>query len=484
MASAEKSFGTPAAQPDVFGGQATTSPVSDISNNPPPALQSGTICLDPLSILPLELVEFVLQCGSLALQLDLEFIDEVPCLSPLRLVALKIVIDMDPALQPAEIFPFTSDIEISEEALENIRAVDLTLVPMDWATTLEHLRGLRTLALDGVYDNTITQEQISSVLLASPGIETLTIVDMEIKDPPSSLSQSAEPISLPQLQSITLMTDGPSTNGLLRRIRPPPDMIEFDIRPKNFPSHDVATSFWQETMAPWVPVVQQLYVDSDKPGVRLLPQAASCLQASSEGLLVIEFNGLTMAGALLWIWYVIGAVADVEDGPAGFQIWTKDSAFESDGALEILQKLPGLTEISVEPANHFSRPSLEPLFNVLAKPTTDSIDTPEPRPTFPALQKLTIHNWSWELDIFMDMVRRRYSMRSTCRQQVPDLTLDISSMQLWMEPWREKTIISFSDATALLELDGVREVRMGCVIRHSGTLAVIWDEEGSRPAWG
>ncbi|KIO25919.1 hypothetical protein M407DRAFT_8144 [Tulasnella calospora MUT 4182] len=392
--------------------------------------------------------------------------------------------DVDPALRPADVIPFTKDIEISDEALENIRAVDLTLTPMDWARTLEHLGGLRTLALGGVYDDTITQEQILSVLLASPNIEILTIIDMEIKDPPSSLSQSVEPISLPQLRSITLMTNGPSTNGLLLRIRPPPDMIELDIRPKDFPSDDVATSFWHETMAPWVPVVQQLYLDSDKSGVHLIPQETSCLQAFSEGHFIIEFTDLTMAAALLWIQNVIGAVADVEDGPAGFQMWTKDSALENEGVLAILQTMPGLTELLVEPANYLSRPSLETLFNVLAEPTTDSIDTPDPIPTFTALQKLTIHNWSWGLDIFMDMVRRRYSMRSTCRQQVPDLTLDISSMQLWLEPWREKTIISFSDATALLELDGVREVRMGCVIRHSGTLAVIWDEEGSRPAWG
>ncbi|KIO25921.1 hypothetical protein M407DRAFT_236278 [Tulasnella calospora MUT 4182] len=485
MASAGKFLGVPAAaQTDVFGGQATLSPVPEISNNPPSALQSGPIYLDPLSILPLELVEFIFQCSSLALELGLEFVDEVPCLSHLRLVALKIFINVDPATRPADVIPFARKIEISDEALENIRAIDLTLFPMDWARTLEHLSGLRTLALDGVYDNTITQEQILSVLLASPNIETLTIIDMEIKGHPSSLSQPVEPISLPQLRAIALITDGSSTIGLLHRIRPPPDMIEFDIRPKDFPSHDVATSFWQETMAPWVPVVQRLYLDSDKPGVHLEPQAASCFQAFSKNILAIEFTDLTMAAALLWIQDVIGTVADVEDGPGGFQMWTKDSAFESDEVLAILQKMPGVTEISVEPANRLSRPSLEALFNVLAEPTTDSIDTPEPRPTFPALQTLTIPNWMWELDDFMNMIQRRDLMRSTCRQQVPGLTLDISPLRPWQLPWREKKIISFSDATALLELDGVRGLRMSCVMEHSGTLAVIWDEAESSPAWG
>ncbi|KAG9040469.1 hypothetical protein FS837_000572 [Tulasnella sp. UAMH 9824] len=256
MASAGKLDGAPAAQTDGLAEQATPLPAPVNSNNPISALQSNAPCLDPISVLPFELMEVILQlalspldmmawdwdirachpcmaalyilrrvstiwkeivdgapslwtvicasfpenvirtslvrsgssplmiffpgrtafreflliiephlhrCSTLALRIDSELVDTVPSLSPLRLVALKIRIDVHYTRIPREVIPFKREIEISNEALENIRAVDLTRAPMDWARTLEHLRGLRSLALGGVYDNTITVEQILSV---------------------------------------------------------------------------------------------------------------------------------------------------------------------------------------------------------------------------------------------------------------------------------------------------------------------------------
>ncbi|KIO25915.1 hypothetical protein M407DRAFT_206182 [Tulasnella calospora MUT 4182] len=84
----------------------------------------------------------------------------------------------------------------------------------------------------------------------------------------------------------------------------------------------------------------------------------------------------------------------------------------------------------------------------------------------------------------MNMLQRRYSMRSTGQQHVPDLTLDISSLQPWRLPWREKAILPFATVKALRGLDEVEEMRMGCSRVQSGILAVIWDEHESSPAWG
>ncbi|KAG9040756.1 hypothetical protein FS837_000227 [Tulasnella sp. UAMH 9824] len=422
------------------------------------------------------------RCSSLAFRIDPEVVDEVPPLSSLRLTALKIEIDVDPTLMPGDALPYSREIEISNEVLGNIRAVDFNQVPIDWRRTLEHLKGLRRLVLDGVYINTITHEHIFDVLVASPGLETLTICDMRIVDSPSSLSPPTESISLPQLRSIILMTGGCLTNDLMRRILPPPDVTELDIRPTNFPSD--ATPFWYETIAPWVPAVQQLYVDSERPAFHLTPQGECSLATYSEYFVFIEFKGLSMAAALLWIHDVIGPLTDVDGGPEGLQISVHGPAFDDHGVLAILQTIPGLTEISVEPVDDLTRPSLDALFDVLSQAITNSGSTPDPKPAFPTLRKLLLNSWRRELDSVMDMLQSRYSMRSIYRQQVPDLSLDLSSTQLWLEPWRERVIISFIDAEALRELDGVKEVRMGCVFEHPGTLAVIWDEEQSVPAWG
>ncbi|KAG9040892.1 hypothetical protein FS837_012977, partial [Tulasnella sp. UAMH 9824] len=311
----------------------------------------------------LQIIEpHLFRCSSFALRIAPEVVDEVPLLSSLRLVTLKIEIDLEPTWLPGEPVPFSTEIEISNETFENIQAIDFTQVPMDWSWTLEHLRGLRTLALNGVYDDTITHEHVFSVLVASPGLETLTICDMRIGESPSSLSPPTESISLPQLQSITLMTDGRLTNDLLRRIRPPPDVTELDIRPTHFPSH-VATTFWHETMGLWVPVVQQLYVDSDDPVFRLISHGVCRLETYSDYSVFLEFQGLSIAAALRWIHDVIGPVAEVNDGLGRLKMSVHGPAFEDHEVLEILKKLPGLTEISVEPVDDLTRPSLDALFN-------------------------------------------------------------------------------------------------------------------------
>ncbi|KAG9040468.1 hypothetical protein FS837_000571 [Tulasnella sp. UAMH 9824] len=422
--------------------------------------------------------EHLHRCRSLAWWTDSELVDCVPSLSPLRLVALKIRIDVDSIWFPRDVIPFAREIEISDEALENIRALDLTRAPMDWARTLEHLRGLRTLALTGVYDNTITIEQILSALVSSPSIEALTISDIEIGDP---LSPPMEPIFFPHLRSITLHADGALTNALLRRIGPSSEITELDIRPTGLPSL-VPTSSWHETMVPWIPVVQRLCQNSSGPTVHLAHRTGCRLQSNSEYHLVIDFLNLSQAAALRWIQDAIISDRDVENG--GLQLLVNGAAFESAGVLEIIQTMWGITGIIASPVNRLFGPSLEALLDVLGQATTDSAGTPTPKSTFPTLQKLVFHSWILKFDSITDMLKKRYSMRSLYRQQIPDLTLDLSILRPWFQPGRDRTIISFPDAKALRELDGVKEVRMGCVLKQPGILAVIWDEEKSLPAWG
>ncbi|KAG8955774.1 hypothetical protein FRC00_005281 [Tulasnella sp. 408] len=361
-----------------------------------------------------------------------DLIGSVPSLSPLRLVALKIRTDPSHIRLPGEVIPFTREIEISDEALEKIRAVNFTRAPMNWVRTMEHLTGLRTLALDGVYGNTITLDHILSVLVSSPSVETLSISYMEIKHPPSSLHPLIEPILLPHLRSITLDTNGALINGLMRRIRPSPEITKLYIRPTDSPSQ-IPASFWHETMV----------------------------------------------AALQWIQDVVGPVANVENW--GLQLRVSGTAFENEGALAFIQTMRDLSAIIV---GHLEWPSREAFIGLFGQPTTDSAGTPAPKSTFPTLQKLVYANWRWKLDIMMDMIKKRYSIRSLYRQQIPDLTLELYNLEPMLRHWRDRPIISFLDKKALLELDGVKEVRMGCVEKRPGMLAIVWDEEKSLPAWG
>ncbi|KAG8914293.1 hypothetical protein FRC01_004134 [Tulasnella sp. 417] len=546
--------GVSAAQTDVCGGQSTSPPAPEISNHPPPAVQTGTVRLDPISILPFEVLEVIFQlvlppldivtwprglqeyhpdtaslyilrrvstawkdmidstpslwavisstfpedvnrsslvrsgssplliyvsgtswikdqffqmiephiqrCSSLVLRLDADYVHWVPRLALLRLATLKIVIELK--APPTHVI---KKIEIPEEALENV----LTQAPMDWARTLRHLKDLRIL-------------QILNSLAASPGIEILTFAEMNIELPPLTLPSSTEPISLPRLRSITLAVDIRFTNGFLRGVRPPPSLTDLGICPNRFYSQD-HSKFWQETMAPWEAVVHRLYRSCNERVVCLIPGLPYSLKAHSKHPkhpTFMVFEGTFMPAALQWIHNLFSTVTDVAGRP-GLRVRVWHSALSENDVLATLQTMQGLKHISVESPDG---PSAEAFINVLGKPTADSIGTPDPRPTFPTLQKLELSYWTRGLDNILDGVQRRYMMRSCGGHQVPDLTMDLSPLRLWERPRSGKTIMSFPNAQALRKVDGVKELRIGRELHPSGSLAVIWDEEESVPVWG
>ncbi|KAG8949106.1 hypothetical protein FRC04_009052 [Tulasnella sp. 424] len=422
--------------------------------------------------------------GSVALQLSPESVQDLPCFTSLRLDTLKIDVDV-PGWQAAEILPATKHIEISDETFRSIQFVDLTLVPMDWSRAFRNFMDLRSLTLDGVYGGgTITHQQILDTLDASLNLETLLFMDLETQDPPSDSSLFTRQIFLPKLRSITLMTNGPLTESVLRAIQVPPNVGRLDIRSTSFPTPDAATSFWLSTMVPWGPVVQQLYQKSYRSVIRLISDGTSRLEMFfDECGMFIEFEGLSMISALQWLRDVIGAVQISEEG-GSLQVYSKSIVLERDDVLAILQMMPGITEISVRLPTDGRQPSLEPLLNVLAQPTADTIHTTDPIPSFPSLTSLDLREWRWGLHGILDMLQRRYSMRSTTRYYVPDLDLDMSTYLPWPIGIGSRAIIPFSTLKALRELDGVGEVRTAFIREQSGTPAVIWDEEGSFPAWG
>ncbi|KAG8949105.1 hypothetical protein FRC04_009051 [Tulasnella sp. 424] len=420
--------------------------------------------------------------GSVALRLSSESVEDLPRFTSLRLDTLKIDIGVEPEWEAAEILQATKQIEISDETLRNIQFVDLTLVPMDWSRAFRNFRDLRSLSLDGVYGGgAITHQQILDVLAASPNLETLLFTDLEIQD---HSSPSTRQIFLPRLQSITLTTSGPLTESVLRAVQVPPNIGQLDIRPTSFLTPDAATSFWLSTMVPWAPVVQQLYQESYKSVIRLMANGTSRLETYfDEHGLFIEFKGLSTISALLWLRDVIGAVAMIEEG-GSLRVYSKSMLMERDDVLAVLQTIPGITEISVELPTDGRKPSLEPLLNVLAQPTADTIHTTDPIPSFPCLTSLDLREWRWGLHGILDTLQRRYSMRSTTRHHVPDLNLDMSTYLPWSIGIISREIIPFSTLKALRELNGVGVVRTGFLGGQSGTAAVIWDEEASSPAWG
>ncbi|KAG8980775.1 hypothetical protein FRB90_007499 [Tulasnella sp. 427] len=425
--------------------------------------------------------------SSVAIQRNSEIGSELPTLTSPHLVNLNIRTDSWVGGQDDQ---SAERIEIPSDILKNIKGLALSGIQLDWKNDLYLLRGLRALDLFGLFDSAIASEQLLDVLAGSPDIENFSL-DLYLKndDPWSERLSTREPISLSHLHSLRLHGDGKVSDLILCNVRPPPSMEFLDIGPHNFSSLRAATTFWMNTVAVWAPAVRGLH-DKSSPFVEIFG-GDTCRLGCEPGpyQISLDFVAITRDAALSWISRHIGDVAEAEGGK-GLHVASLPISLLHYDVLASIQSLPAVKKFSARhQAGGVEMKEMEALLNFLADPISKGKDAASPKPCLPRLQTLVLADWVWNLHALEDMIRRRYSLRSTTQHQIPDLTIKITQEDPWsdllgaLKMWRNKAIISLSTVTAFRRLDGVQGLSISCRLDEPGLLAVIWDEDKSAPAW-
>ncbi|KAG9018157.1 hypothetical protein FRB90_012065 [Tulasnella sp. 427] len=426
--------------------------------------------------------------GSVAIQFTSDVPEEIPDLASPHLVNINFQVSRKSSrMLPMFRTPLAERIEIREDTLKNLKGLALSGVQLDWRESLHLLTGLSSLELSGVFEATIADEQLLDVLIASPDLENLSLhVFYENGTPGPDLLSSREPVCLPHLHSVMLSSDSKLVDFMLRKIRPPPNMISLDIYPHNFPSPEAATTFWMDAAAIWAPAVRQLHNESDS-AVRILSRG-KCDIVSEEGRvwLSLSLSDLTSEAAFSWIGHHIGESIESEGGK-GLHVESWPIFLQDHDVLTSVQVLPAISKLSaMRQEGGAQLKEMEGLLTFLCQAIPSDMDTTGPKPSFPKLQILNLQDWVWNMDAIENMIRRRYALRSTTQYHIADLTVEITLEDPWSSAsgiWRDRAIISLSTLTTLRRMEGLKEVSIRCRYAEPGLLAVIWNEEQSAPSW-
>ncbi|KAG8906911.1 hypothetical protein FRC01_007866 [Tulasnella sp. 417] len=122
--------------------------------------------------------------------------------------------------------------------------------------------------------------------------------------------------------------------------------------------------------------------------------------------------------------------------------------------------------------------SLQTLFGVLGKPTTRG---------FPSLKNLKLRDWKWGTEGIVKMLKARFPDNGTEQAQLPNLTIEFSSIMPWWwfgHPLVQRQIIDLNAVKRISAISGIERVHFGSAGGEVGMLGVVWSDELVGPTWG
>lgn len=191
-------------------------------------------------------------------------------------------------------------------------------------------------------------------------------------------------------------------------------------------------------------------------------------------------DGLGPTPTLDWIASVANGWESPEELP-GFSFLTTSAWIGFSTTFAALQTIPRVTSIHITINSKNSH--LWVFLEALGGGATWG--SPKGPPSFPFLQSLRVRRWGLGLAKFIEVVKRRYTNHQPKGWRPrSNLQLDFTTRRpAWFEDC-SPAILHLEKVVELRELDGVQSVRLGCLKRQPGMLAVVWNEEDGQLAWG
>ncbi|KAG8910812.1 hypothetical protein FRC01_006115 [Tulasnella sp. 417] len=349
----------------------------------------------------------------------------------------------------------------------NLRHVELSEVPLQWRTGL--FMELKSLSMTAVTSD-LTTNHIIDFLEASPGLEELCIEgDFEL-----SPNQASFPlITLSRLRTIRLAGDrGKAVDCILRHVRVP-SWLTFYVNLGAQWGYDFDYQlFMNETMEPFQETFREIHIKNGASGMWFNShafrwQSFTPGHAGGKRVFSIFMEGFHPMG-VRWVERILR-------GETGLQV--EFGYIPVLGSvLRGLAHLRCLTRVSIT-VNDVQ--DVHAILRFLYQPLGPSPSTP----SLPCLRELSLQSWGWNAQDILDMVQRRWTAFSEPNLDPPPLTINI-----WRGPfgWNDdrRPILDLATLDKIRGAKGVECVRV--VEKHDvdGMLAIIWNEETSKPTRG
>lgn len=353
---------------------------------------------------------------------------------------------------------------------QNLRNFQLRSISIQWPS--HTLTNLKTLVLSNILENAPTTQHLLDILSCSPALEILELDWIMII--PSPINNPFPCIRLPYLRCFRLRwISAEVVDILLQSLSVTAGVItQFNIAiSANDPVVDW-DRYFSETLSPFVQVYKHLNTSCVDQSSSLSHHgfAWRAFPRSSERFSLVIPRAQFSTG-LRWLENVIG----IGDPGVMASLYLRGGV---PGPLAALERSRVLSKLALNIMSGVE--CVEPVFNSLegsgsgdgTDPMSDSL------PAFPALHRLRLFNWSWDISRVEHMLLRRFSKRRTMGLSFPDLQIEFDSVG-----YHPDRIIPLETANQIRRMEGVKVLRLGSRMKP-GCLAVVWCEELWQPVWG
>ncbi|KAG8913900.1 hypothetical protein FRC01_004331 [Tulasnella sp. 417] len=361
--------------------------------------------------------------------------------------------------------------ELGDEPLEllggntlSLRHVDLSNVSIRWRTGL--FTNLKVLKLVQVGHSTqeLTTTLLLDILLASPFLEQLALVGV---DATTDTSSSYPIIPLPRLKFIRLSgCTYTFTGGILRQIRA-----------------SSCTTFWLTAGVDELDLPRLL--GDDLRHFNELFRSIHKLNGSSEITLDLDGFEWTCSGgprsednpSFIVVIFLDPAttcfhwVGRILQNDPGLTIRFSFGATVSQDVFESMASMRCVTRVEIEPL--WTEDQILSVFRFLGDPLSASPSLP----SLPCLQEILFDGTFWNVQKVLDMLHSRFN--SLSREHV-----ERTPLRIRVKPRGSRPIIDLTTLIKIREMDRVESVQFLGPENVDGWLAITWDEEASKPAWG
>ncbi|KAG8909045.1 hypothetical protein FRC01_007188 [Tulasnella sp. 417] len=367
--------------------------------------------------------------------------------------------------------------ELGDEPLEllggnatSLRHVDLSYVSIRWKAGL--FTNLKVLKLVKVGRNPqeLTTTLFLDMLLASPFLEQLDLIKM---DATTDTSSSYPIITLPRLRFIRLSScPYKFMGGILRQIRASscttfwltagvdrldlPRLLDDDLRHFNELFRSIHQSNGSSEITLDIDGFRWSYYGSyyGGPGLENNP-------SFSFSVVIFDDHPTT---CIRWVGRIL------QNNP-GLGIRFSFGANLSRDVFESMRSMRCVTR--VELGSCWADDEILSVSRFLGGPLGASPSLP----SLPCLQEILFHGTFWNVQKVLEMLHSRFN--SLSREHV-----ERTPLRIRVKPMGSRPIIDLTTLIKIRETDGVESVQFFRPEHVDDWLAITWDEETSKPAWG
>lgn len=366
--------------------------------------------------------------------------------------------------------PFTPQrepLELLGGETRNLRHVDLTSVSIYWRTG--GMARLRCLALDSVSYVGLTGNHLLDILRASPSLQVLKLHNIRTDTPPPSplitLHQlwciDFERLAIDLVYFIMRQIRAPSCTNLRIHLRIG-DQQEFDV-----------PRFIDEIMSPFNGILLAIHKEYGESEIRF----DSCGFSWHTGNGPDADLGLTVAIVGVFDPLCIGWVDRILQNESHLRINFCDGAPLDVAVLGSVARMRCATKLLINGSQ--PREDVLPILKLLGQP----LETGASLPSLPCLQELRITSVGWSSQDLLDMVQSRFCGLSWNTMERTSLSIGLER-RAFSRAGVPQPIVELAALGKIREIHGVRCIELADANDCDGMLAVKWDEQSSRPAWG